>query len=435
MTSLQQWDQLEERMIKRSAPGAHPGLARVRLLYQRLGNPQRFPSIHIAGTNGKGSTSAFLASIYQEAGYKVAQYTSPHLVHMGERLMFNQEPASRDLWLEAADVVEQAVSSDPQIFSHRPTYFETFTAAAYWMIAQQNVDVAIIETGLGGRLDATNVLDQKKMAIITSIGFDHMEFLGDTLEQIAAEKFGIISEHGLALLQSGQKNLIPLFYEHCEQKKAQGFVRPEPIQIHRYQKTGSTFSGAFWGEEQQEQRFEIGLPGTFQPQNAALAAFGSYLLKDQLPLTVEQVQRGLKKARWPGRMEYLSYDPDIMLDGAHNAHGLKALAQSLKDLYGDQPLSVVFAAMSDKNFDEGLSFFDQHLKIHLFATEVPHNDRSAKAQELADRLRHKGLTFPINVESNYQRAIQKARELGRPLIICGSLYFIGLVRRERNDWL
>lgn len=428
---LKKWDDLEELMIGRSAPGAHPGLGRIGYLLKVLGNPQDFPAIHVAGTNGKGSTSALLSALYGAGGYTVGLYTSPHLVHMGERLMVNGKPVSYEHWSAAADCVETAILADTRLKEDRPTYFETFTATAFVLLKRLGVDLAVIETGLGGRLDATNLLLDKRLAVITPIGMDHMEFLGSTVELIAGEKFGIIPVGGKALFMGGQGNLDRQFVTTCLDLKAQGHLMTDcQILVKNSDKYGNDFTLI---SPEGTGSYHVNLVGTFQPRNAALALRATELLFDQFPLSTQAKCKGVGDARWPGRMEYLSHDPDVMLDGAHNAHGLTALASSLKSLYGDRPLTVLFAAMGDKNFAEGLKILTDEVRVSLVLTQVPDYPRSATVRQLAAAAEGLRLIDQPRVLPDMVQAYRLARREGRPLVVCGSLYFIGALRRVLMD--
>ena len=421
------WDELENLMVSRSAPGAHPGLARITYLLKVLANPQDFPAIHIAGTNGKGSTSSFLTSLYQAGGYKVGLYTSPHLIHMGERLCINGNVVPYEDWCHGAEVIEEAIMKDARLRSDRPTYFETFTAVAFWLLKQAKVDIAVIETGLGGRLDATNTLLDKRMAVITPIGMDHMEFLGNTLEEIAGEKFGIMTPGCKALFYGHQGDLDELFLRAASQVPCQASLMNEcSIEEVSMTPRGTDFVlrtplGA--------NQYRSSLVGAFQSRNASLALRATELLQDQFPLSVEARQKGVSQARWPGRMEFVSHSPDVMFDGAHNAHGLKALAESLKQLYGNQPLTLLFAAMADKNYGEGLKILTDALNVDLIFTQVPNNSRSATAEQLCSVGSALRLLSAPMAEPDMIKALQKAIALNRPTIVCGSLYFIGALRR------
>lgn len=401
-------------------------LERVRILYDVLGHPQTFPAVHLAGTNGKGSTAAFLESMYRFGGYRTALYTSPHLTHLGERLLINGKPLEPKDWFDATQRVIEAVETHPWLREHRPTYFENLTAVAYLLISQNDPEIAIVETGMGGRLDATNLLDDCRLSIITPIDWDHMEFLGNSLEAIAQEKFGIIKKGRPALFGANHSFLLPLFEETCRNYSASAFSMVDSTITDVVPSLeGSSFTLT---TPMGVHSWQTELLGTYQPQNAALALRATEILNDSFPLDVKTRYEGLKKTRWPGRLELLSRNPDLILDGAHNPHGMWGLINSLRTFYGDSPITVVFTAMADKNYGEELKGLAENLKVRLICTQIPFNGRC----ETAEKIRAVAREFsfiepPVAIEDPWD-AFCKAKGLKKPVVLCGSLYFIGAMR-------
>lgn len=427
-STLQRYAAVEDLLGRVSSPGSHPGLERIAVLMEELGSPLSFPAIHLAGTNGKGSTAAFLESMYRAGGYKTAMYTSPHLTHLGERLTVDGAFLAPEQWEAATELVAAAINGSSWLKDHRPTYFENLTAAAFVLAHSCKPDVAIIETGMGGRLDATNLLTQVLLPVITPIDWDHMDFLGSTLYDIAFEKFGILRSRRPALYSGGNPELEQQFCDACAEKQAEPHLLSHcSLVVKETSIEGSTFE---FTSEQGIHRWQIGMVGTWQPQNAALALRATELLDKELPLTIEAKEKGLFEAEWAGRMEVIRRNPDMLIDGAHNPHGMRGLAQSLKALYGSQPLTVLFAAMGDKDYVGGLKALAADRPLRLICTEVPENERSEKASQIMEKTKQLPLLEPARAFSNPLDALACAESFDAPVILCGSLYFIGFMREE-----
>ena len=321
------FNRLEDRLNRCSSPGIRPGLERLARLLSCLGNPERsFSAVHVLGTNGKGSTSATLESIWMEAGHRVALYTSPHLQSLGERLRVNGEPLDVETWLEAQDRLEGAIRGNALLRDDPPTYFENLTALAFLLIERSSVDVAIMEAGMGGRCDATNLVRRVLCTLITPIGLDHQKFLGDTLQAVASEKFAAVRPHTPAVYAGGESALEEQFLAACGTHGAEGFLLPQLV-------TASHIRGTL-KETTMDLHLHNGwvleeamtpLIGPHQAMNAALACSAALCLHSSFPITEEAVRRGLERTQWAGRFEYIAGTPAVILDGAHNAHGMKGL--------------------------------------------------------------------------------------------------------------
>ena len=222
---MQNFSSLEKLIQLNSSPGIRPGLDRIKSLLDILGNPQNsFSSIHIVGTNGKGSTTAFLESILRTHGLRTGQYTSPHLVDMSERVLVNGNPLPPETWNRIVRKVIQAISTDIRLSNDPPSFFETLTASAFLMMEEEDIDIAVVEAGMGGRLDATNLLGKVLLSVITPIAMDHAEFLGNSIKEIAFEKFSVIRNRGRAIFSGGGKDLEDLFLQVCAEKNAKGTI-------------------------------------------------------------------------------------------------------------------------------------------------------------------------------------------------------------------
>ncbi|MBQ7220189.1 MAG: bifunctional folylpolyglutamate synthase/dihydrofolate synthase, partial [Synergistaceae bacterium] len=322
------FDTLENLLHTHSANAIIPGLERISRLLERLGNPQdSFRSIHIVGTNGKGSTGAFISSVLKASGYHTAFYSSPHLESPGERLLIDGQALSPEDWVRAAQETAGVIHEGEDL----PSYFELLTASAFLLMRQQNIDVGVVEAGLGGKLDATNTMHNVICSVIASISIDHTEYLGPTLESIAGEKFAVVRRNTPACFSGSPESLIPMFRNVCDERGALPFVVSEEARVGnvRVSPEGNTLDFAANGFELQGVR--TGLIGSYQVKNAALAMSALSLVRDVLPkITEESVREGMRSASWPGRLEVMG---DVVLDGGHNYDGVANLCRSVRELW------------------------------------------------------------------------------------------------------
>jgi dihydrofolate synthase / folylpolyglutamate synthase len=307
-----------------------------------LGNPQhRYACIHVAGTNGKGSVTSTLATILQAAGYRVGLYTSPHLVHFNERIQINGQPISDDGVVASCTAVEKAHRGNRE-----PTFFEFSTAMALFEFGRQQVDWAVIETGMGGRLDATNVL-LPRISIITNISLEHQAYLGNTIAEIAGEKGGIIKDGVPVVTGAKQNRAIDVLKTIAHKKSAPFYRLGEAFRIRRH--PGEDFS--YYGLDHTWPHLRTGLLGRHQADNAALVLSACELLKrEQIELTPAHIQKGLLENKWPGRMEIISKTPTVLLDGAHNLAAVQYLAQHLATHYKNRQITLVTGILDDKAY-------------------------------------------------------------------------------------
>ena len=389
-------------------------------LLTRLGNPHhRLRCIHIAGTNGKGSTAAMLSSILKHHGLRVGLYTSPHLVRFTERFRINDEEAPAGRILETYDCVRKVVNE-----AEPPTFFEMVTAMAFLYFAEEQVDWAIVEVGMGGRLDATNVI-QPLVSAITNIAFDHEEYLGNTLAAITREKAGIIKNHVPVVTGARQPLVQAILKATCLQREAPLYRLAKDFRIKR----NSSVSFSYLGLRQQLPALTLNLIGWHQFHNAALALATLEALEKENTFTLnpEAVRKGLLQVRWPARLEVLQEEPLIILDGAHNPNGAECLRNALKQAYPDRRLHLVLGIMADKNIRGILSRLLPKAETAIFTQ--PKYVRAADPETLR-RLarpyiqRHYVIPDPAS-------AIQQAKSLATPedvICITGSLYFAGEVK-------
>lgn len=416
--------------------GSSPGLETVRGLLDALGHPEeRLRIIHIAGTNGKGSVFAFLASILEEAGYRVGRYISPTIHSYEERFLIDGKEISPDR-LEFCYVrMERAMAQMEKMQTERshermgrqpvrlPTLFEVETALAFLYFAEEEVDFALIETGMGGDLDATNVIKHPLFTVISSISYDHKAFLGNTLPEIARQKAGIIKEQVPVIVSENVPEVCQVLKEKaCEKHAACTFIREKDYQMESETVNGSTFT---W----KEHRFTILLPGRHQVSNAvtALAAaekISEILLEDEQPgMGWSVMQRGLAGARWPGRLELLSENPYIFRDGAHNPDGARKLRQFLEKHFTNRKIIYIMGILKDKEYEKMLSeLLPLAAAVYTFR---PDNERGLSGEILAKKAREFGVRAEscAGVNEALCRAMEQA-ENENVLVVCGSLSFM-----------
>ena len=382
------------------------GLDHFKQYMASLGNPQnRLRSIHIAGTNGKGSTTNDIRSILQAAGYKVGSFTSPFMITHLDRIRINNQDIREEAFLGITNrYYDSWMEWDLSMFE-----IDMCIAVFYYL--EEQVDFCVFETGLGGRKDATNIL-QPLVSVITNIGMDHMEFLGDTLEKIAKEKAGIVKE-GIDLITAEDKECcLQVYQKHTASAHAQCIKAGE---ISNIQETADGLSFDYGNLK------DVALYGKarYQCRNAALAIEVCLYLQRQghIRLTEVQLRTGLHQAVWIGRFETISKEPLIILDGAHNADGIHALCETLKQM---EDVQVLFSVLKDKNFEAMLQELETVCGEILV---VPFYNERALDVRLLEGRKH------IHLMESYERAIPHALQKVKPLVITGSLYFISDVRK------
>ena len=425
------FDELERFFSSIASSGIRPGLDRIDMLLESLGKPQDlFPAVHIVGTNGKGSTAAFTESILRESGYRTALYTSPHLESPAERLQIEGKALSLDDWSQAAFQVAEALSATPALKGDPPSFFEVVTAAAFLLCAEKCVDIAVVEAGLGGRLDATNMLGRVVLTLIASISIDHSEYLGNSLESIAAEKFAVMRPSVPAWFSGSPPELIPLFLDTARKIGALPHVASLENTLSRVSlsEEGVRFTLSVLGREVP---FTPALAGGYQVENAALAVSGALAVKKDFPgLSLETIQQGIALARWPGRFEILRKNPPLILDGGHNPDGILRLVETVRTLYGQRKLALVFAAMKDKDYSKSLLLL-KSIGSSLYCTAVPGHDRAAPPSLLAEAARSVGWgSEQVREFDDPFAALEEAEKTGEGVLCCGSLYLVGFLRER-----
>ncbi|MDY6953386.1 MAG: folylpolyglutamate synthase/dihydrofolate synthase family protein, partial [Thermodesulfobacteriota bacterium] len=353
--------------------GIQLGLTTISRLMKGLGNPQdHYRCIHIAGTNGKGSVAAMVSSILFRAGYRVGLYTSPHLIRFNERIQINGTPISDKGVAGAAEAVQRIYTQ-----GEPPTFFECATAMALHHFAEEEVDWAVLETGMGGQYDATNVV-RPQACVISNISMEHTEYLGNTLAKIAAEKAGIIKKNAGVVTGTRQKNALQVIAQRATEKGV-------PLRrIGREIKARKSANGRFTyvGTERTWPGLEVGLLGDHQVTNGVLALGALELLMEKgLELSEDAIYKGLAETCWPGRLEVVSRDPLVLLDGAHNPSAIKTLKAFLKDRVTYRRLIVVMGILEDKAWRPMLRALAGI--CHSMILTRPHYERAADPDKLA----------------------------------------------------
>jgi dihydrofolate synthase/folylpolyglutamate synthase len=410
------------------------GLEAMQALLAKLGQPeQKFCAIHVAGTNGKGSTCAFLASIFRQAGLRTGLYTSPHLMSPVERIRLNGQAIPEAAFAEVMTQVHDAVESllEQGRLAARPTFFEHLTAAAFTYLAARQAEVVVAEVGLGGRLDATNVL-HPAAAVITNIGEDHREWLGPTLSHIAREKAGIIKPGVPVYLADTQPEEARRVLAHsalAQQVEPQWVAPFETVHLDATGCPSVRFDQRFPSLEGGVCR--LSLRGRHQTQNAALAAVVAQAELRRRGVAESDIGRaivaGLETTHWPGRLQWLETTPPVLLDGAHNPQGAQALAHFLESIGGRRPRTAIFATMRDKPAADLLSALASGVD-RLILTEVKNQPRTMPRESLEVIALGYWLPSGIIQAPDVAMALARARELTPPeglILVCGSIYLIG----------
>ena len=397
------------------------GLRNTELLLAALGNPHKaYPAVQIAGTNGKGSTAVVLNSICEAAGIKTGLYTSPHLVSITERIKVEQKNISESHFAREATIVRAAAERLDAL----PTFFEHVTAIALSAFKNANIDLAILETGLGGRLDATSVA-QAGVVGITPIALDHEEYLGRTIESIAAEKAAIIRPGTNAVIAPQSPEVLEVILHEAERSGVQPMFDSCHATVETVTRDGR-FQVTFETENNRYERVLIGLRGRHQIVNVSLAIrLAESLVAKGFTISTSAISEGIEKARHPGRLELWPGAPSLLFDGAHNPSGTRALREYLEE-FADGPVTLVFGVMRDKSIDEmAANLFPVAEKVVL---ATPDNPRAATLDDLVRAAKSHTLAERISSTSSVKAAIAKAYSITpSDGVICfaGSLYLIG----------
>lgn len=404
--------------------GMKPGLKRMEWMMDYLGNPhQKIKTIHVGGTNGKGSTVTYLRSMLVENGYTVGTFTSPYIEIFNERISLNGKPISNEEMLRLANAIYPAVQAISQTELDQPTEFEIITAMCFYYFGELHpVDFVIMEVGLGGRLDSTNIITPLA-SIITNIGLDHVNILGSTYKEIAYEKAGIIKENSPLFTCAKQKEVLAVFEEKCKEQNSSFYTLGKDFYI---QSAANDFEvitpfGTL-------KNIKLSMVGEHQKENASLAISTLLYLKESNIITIseEKLLSGLKKAFWPGRFEKIHNEPVVILDGAHNLEGVEALVQTVKKEYKEQSISIYFTALKDKDCAQMIQALDEiATKITFVSFDFY---RASNEADLAVLSNHPNKHTTTNA---YENIVQEINEpMHDVILITGSLYFISEIRNQ-----
>ena len=394
----------------------------------RLGNPEKkFKVIHVAGTNGKGSTCAFLTSIFREAGYSCGLFTSPHLVVINERFQINEKNIDNQAFMSAFEKVKALADELVAEGSYHPTYFEMLFLMGMVIFAEAGVDYVMLETGLGGRLDATTAVEDPAACVITSISFDHMQYLGNTIQEIAGEKAGIIVPGVPVIYDGNNPEAAQVIREQAEALGSPYYeVKKENTEILRNTSAGIDFcmENEYYGNT----AFSIPFIAGYQVMNAALALKTAEVIKNVVNLPKDSVLRGLRETRWQGRMETVL--PGVIVDGAHNEDGVEKFVETAEHFQKDYPLTLLFSAVDDKDYTDMIRTVAGRIRFqHVIVTQVG-GYRKVPAEQLADIFRKEGCLCAEScedVESSFRRALEYRGKEGM-LFCVGSLYLVGEIK-------
>ncbi len=413
--------------------GVNLGLTRIKTLLSQLGNPQtQVPLIHVAGTNGKGSVCAYLSSVLTAAGYRVGRYTSPHLIHWTERICLNEKPISETELISVLETVTEAINHYQHSDKEIPTLFEVVTAAAWLYFAEQQVDVAVMEVGLGGRLDATNVKDEALATLITPISREHWQVLGETLTEIATEKAGILKPDCPAFIAPQASEAAQVIEKRTRELNCSTqWVPPATV-------VSETSNWAVFNEIS----YPLPLLGKVQLINSALAmATIQYLQKQGWKISQTAIEQGMQQTQWQGRLQWVRWQGQLMLlDGAHNPAAAEGLRQYVDTL--PQPVTWIMGILSTKEQDKILKTLLRANDI-LYTVPVPDHSTTSPEQLLTIQ-QQVGPQLQTRLACNaLESALQNVKSVATPtLILCGSLYLVGYflsiygdeIKTIKPDW-
>ena len=398
--------------------GSRPGLSRTEELLQKLGNPEKnLRFIHVAGTNGKGSTCSMCASVLREAGYKVGLYTSPYIVRFNERMCVNGEPVSDNELAELVEIVKPIADG----MSDKPTEFEIITALAFLYFKRHACDIVVLEVGMGGRLDSTNVIEPPIVSVITGVAIDHVSVLGNTVSKIAAEKAGII-KNGSPVVYGGRDDEAFAVISERAEEAASEVTRTDlaALSVNEMTVKGTSFN--YGGMKD----IRLSLCGGYQPENAAtVIEIVKVLNRRGFNVQEDALRNGLKKAKWRARFELLGEDPITVFDGSHNMQGVTAAAESIKRFFNGAKVILLMGVLADKEWKEMLSVLLPNVKcVHCVTPDSP---RALGSDDLAAECNARGVraTAYSALEEGVLGAYVEAKTQNVPLVMLGSLYMYG----------
>lgn len=411
--------------------GSVPGLERIRTLMEYLGNPEKnLRFVHVTGTNGKGSTCACLTSILAESGFRTGLFTSPFFTKYNEEISINGVDISDDEFAETLTTVRQELERMLADGHGHPTVFEITLALAFRYFYDQHCDIVVLEVGLGGLGDATNIIGAPEIALITPISLDHTAFLGSTLAEIAREKSGIIKTGCIALTAHQPAEVLEVIERACAETSVPLYTPAEYATCTSYSLEGQVMDvpAAAYGCAHDALTVKTPLLGSYQHENISLAIAAAQLLRERgLDITDDSIAAGIASTKWPGRFELIHQNPAIVIDGAHNADGIESLHASVERYFGQKKLFFITGILADKDYRYMMNRMLPHAS-EIYTITVP-NPRALPADDLAECIRELGgeATPCESIESALETVLAKAAP-DDVILVFGSLYYIGCVR-------
>lgn len=398
--------------------GSRPGLSRTEELLEKLGNPEKdMKFVHVAGTNGKGSTCSMCESVLRAAGYKVGLYTSPYIVRFNERMCINGEPISDSELAELVEIIKPIADN----MSDKPTEFEIITALAFLYYKRHACDIVVLEVGMGGRLDSTNVIDSPVASVITGVAIDHVSVLGSTVAEIAKEKAGIIKQNRPVIYGGRDDVAFEVIRGKAKDCKSE-IARTEvgAISVKAMSVEGTVFD---YGELKD---VKLSLCGSYQPENAITVIETVRVLnREGFEISESALREGLKSAKWRARFELLGKEPTVIFDGSHNMQGVKAAAESIKRFFGNEKVLLLMGVLADK---EWKAMLDELLPLaERMYCVTPNSPRALDSEILAEECNARSVTANAfgSIDDGVKKAYNDAKTQNVPLVMLGSLYMYG----------
>ena len=409
------------------------GLDNIKILLDLLGNPQeKLQFIHVAGTNGKGSVCTMLSYILCENGYKTGLFTSPHLININERIKINNIDIDNqdftNIFIKVKDKIDYMVNNG---YNH-PTFFEVLVAMSFVYYDTNNVEYVILETGLGGRLDSTNVIESPIVSVITSIGYDHVTILGDTIEQIATEKSGIVKEERPTVLYYDKKEVFDVIMEKCISKKSELYSYSN-FEYSILKRTKKNIDFSINNKYYNYEEIYLNTTANYQIINVSIVLTTvEVLINEGINLNRKSIVQALEKFTWPGRMEYVM--DNMLIDGAHNVQGIRMFVNDINNLYKNTELTILYTSLKDKPCKEMISELKKCNNINkMILTEI-NSDRKMDANILENYCKEVGLNSCIipDIDDALEYAIKISNE-GQTVCCIGSLYLVGYIKSKLQE--
>lgn len=422
------YDKCIEELINIPMIGKKSGLDNIKVLLEGLNNPhKKLKYIHVAGTNGKGSVCSMLASILLESNLKVGLFTSPHLVKINERIRVNSEDISDENFAKIYNKVKEAIDNMVAKGLNHPTFFEILLAMSLEYFLQQQVDIVILETGLGGRLDSTNIIENPLVTVITKIGHDHNEILGNTIEEIANEKAGIIKEGCDTVLLNDNNAVENVVISKCREKKSNiHLVLPYEYEIIK--RSDKTIDFSINNQYYYYKGLKINSCANYQLDNVAITLTTIYTLKNHYIIEYEHIKNGLNNFKWPGRMELVN--DALLIDGAHNVDGIKEFVKNIISNFSNRSINILFTCMKEKNYSQMIEELAKCTNINKVIITKLDNPRNEDIDILYEEFLKNGFN-KVEKHPNFASAFIQNYKLDSSELLAsvGSLYLVAEVKK------